>query len=295
MKTKYLLSLDGGGVRAVATVVFLKRLEEKLSIALSEKFDFFIGTSAGAIIAMGLALKGMNSEELTDLWSQRNLNKIMDNSRWDNALGLMQMSSKYDGIGKRKVLDNYFGKLCLGDAKKHVVVTSYDIEARSPVLLTSYDHPEVSAVDAGNATSAAPIYFPTAKVGERYLIDGGIVANHPVLHGYVEAKKLYPDHQIKILSIGTGLNKRPLKGKASQKWGLIGWVMHDLFGLMLESSLDHELAEGLIGQEYLRVNSAIGSVNRRLDDKSSSNLKKIKEMGESWWKNFGDSTLRLLN
>ena len=40
MKTKYLLSLDGGGVRAVATVVFLKRLEEKLSIALSEKFDF---------------------------------------------------------------------------------------------------------------------------------------------------------------------------------------------------------------------------------------------------------------
>ena len=62
MKTKYLLSLDGGGVRAVATVVFLKRLEEQLSIALSEKFDFFIGTSAGAIIAMGLALKGMNSE-----------------------------------------------------------------------------------------------------------------------------------------------------------------------------------------------------------------------------------------
>ena len=71
--------------------------------------------------------------------------------------------------------------------------------------------------------------------------------------------------------------------------------MHDLFGLMLESSLDHELAEGLIGQEYLRVNSAIGSVNRRLDDKSSSNLKKLMEMGESWWKNFGDSTLRLLN
>ncbi len=295
MKTKYLLSLDGGGVRAVASVIFLSHLERNLSVNLSEKFDFFIGTSAGAIIAMGLAIRGMDSEDLIDLWSESNLNKIMETSNWDNALGLMQMSSKYDGIGKKQLLENYFGGLSLGDAKKPVAVTSYDIEARNPVLLTSYDHPEISVVDAGNASSAAPIYYPTAKVGERYLIDGGIVANHPVLHGYVEAKKLYPNHQIKVLSIGTGLNKRPLKGKASQKWGLIGWIMHDLFGLMLESSLDHELAAELIGKEYLRVNSPIGPVNRRLDDKSSSNLKKIKEMGESWWRDFGDSTLQLLN
>jgi len=295
VKTKYLLSLDGGGVRAVASVIFLSHLERNLSVNLSEKFDFFIGTSAGAIIAMGLAIRGMDSEDLIDLWSESNLNKIMETSNWDNALGLMQMSSKYDGIGKKQLLENYFGGLSLGDAKKPVAVTSYDIEARNPVLLTSYDHPEISVVDAGNASSAAPIYYPTAKVGERYLIDGGIVANHPVLHGYVEAKKLYPNHQIKVLSIGTGLNKRPLKGKASQKWGLIGWIMHDLFGLMLESSLDHELAAELIGKEYLRVNSPIGPVNRRLDDKSSSNLKKIKEMGESWWRDFGDSTLQLLN
>ena len=52
-KTKYLLSIDGGGVRAVASVLFLKRLEEALSMPLYEKFDFFVGTSAGAIIAMG--------------------------------------------------------------------------------------------------------------------------------------------------------------------------------------------------------------------------------------------------
>ena len=71
--------------------------------------------------------------------------------------------------------------------------------------------------------------------------------------------------------------------------------MHDLFGLMLESSLDHELAEELIGNKYLRINSPIGKVNRRLDDKSKSNLEKIREMGESWWETFGQSTLDLLN
>ena len=294
-KTKYLLSIDGGGVRAVASVLFLKRLEEALSMPLYEKFDFFVGTSAGAISAMGLAIKKMNSDELVDLWSERNLNLIMKNSNWDRGLGLMQMSAKYDGIGKREVLTNYFGNLSLGDAYKPVAVTSYDIELRKPVLLSSYQNPELSVVDCGDATSAAPIYFPTAKVGDQYLIDGGIVANHPVLHGYVEAKKIYPNESITVLSVGTGLNKRSLRGKASQKWGLIGWMMHDLFGLMLESSLDHELAEELIGNKYLRINSPIGKVNRRLDDKSKSNLKKIREMGESWWETFGQSTLELLN
>ena len=149
-------------------------------------------------------------------------------------------------------------------------------------------------MDSGDATSAAPVYYPTAEVGDRFLIDGGIVANHPVLHGYVEAKKLYPDNELVVLSVGTGLNKRSLKGKDSKKWGLIGWMMHDLFGLMVESSMDHELAEELIGRNYLRINSPLGRVNRRLDDSSDSNIERIISMGESWWEEFGQRTIDLL-
>ena len=71
--------------------------------------------------------------------------------------------------------------------------------------------------------------------------------------------------------------------------------MHDLFGLMLESSLDHEIAEEIIGNDYLRVNSPLGRVNRRLDDNNKNNIKNIREMGESWWDKFGASALELLN
>jgi hypothetical protein len=71
-------------------------------------------------------------------------------------------------------------------------------------------------------------------------------------------------------------------------------MMHDLFGLMVESSLDHELAGDLIGKDYLRVNSALNGVNRRLDDKSEPNLLKIKKMGEQWWDKFGEDTVKLL-
>jgi len=295
MANKYLLSLDGGGVRELATVTFLANLEKALGEPLYKKFDFFIGTSAGAITAMALSIAKMNGDNLLELWSEETFERILDSSLWDSKLGLMQINPKYDGKGKTQVLTEYFGNLKLGDASGDLAITSYDIEERKPLLLTSYGNSNISAIDAGHASSAAPIYYPTARVGNRYLIDGGIVANNPVLHGYAEVKKLYPNSNIKILSVGTGLNKRPLKGKASQKWGLIGWLMHDLFGLMLESSLDHEIATEIIGKDYIRVNSPLGKVNRRLDDNNKRNLDNIRKMGESWWQEFGDSVLDLLS
>ena len=294
MKKKYILSIDGGGVRTIASIVFLQKLEANLDIPLSEKFDFFIGTSAGAISSLGLSINKMSASDLMNIWSKENLVKTMTNSSWETSLGIMQINPKYTNEGKREVLKEFFLDKKLGDAHKPVAVTSYDIEKRLPVLLTSYGDPDVSVVDSGDATSAAPVYYPTAQVGDRFLIDGGIVANHPVLHGYVEAKKLYPENDLVVLSVGTGLNKRPLKGQDSKKWGLIGWMMHDLFGLMVESSMDHELAEELIGKNYLRINSPLGRVNRRLDDNSDSNIERIISMGEGWWDEFGERTLLLL-
>ena len=291
---RYILSIDGGGIRTIASIVFLKELEARLGVPIAEKFDFFIGTSAGAISCLGLSVNKMPAADLMNIWSKENLVKTMTNSSWETNLGIMQINPKYTNEGKREVLKEFFSNKKLGEAYKPVAVTSYDIEKRLPVLLTSYNDPEVSVVDAGDATSAAPVYYPTAQVGDRFLIDGGIVANHPALHGYVEAKKLYPDNELVVLSVGTGLNKRSLKGEDSKKWGLIGWMRHDLFGLMVESSMDHELAEELIGEDYLRINSPLRRVNRRLDDSSDSNIERIISMGESWWDEFGQKALDLL-
>ena len=297
MERRYVLSMDGGGVRTLASITFLKNLEKSIGIKVHEQFDFFVGTSAGAISCLALASRNFSASELEEMWSYENLSRTMKSSSWETKLGLLQSNPKYSSEGKREVLSDYFGKAKLGDVNKPVAVLSYDIEARSPVLLKSYDDGDkhLSLVDVGDATSAAPIYYPTAKIGKRYLIDGAIVANHPVLHGYAEAKKLFPNCELRVLSVGTGLSKRPLKGEASKKWGIVGWLMHDLFGLMVESSLDHELAGDLIGENYLRVNSPLNGVNRRLDDKSEPNLKKIIKMGEEWWENFGKETINLLN
>ena len=75
-------------------------------------------------------------------------------------------------------------------------------------------------MSAASATSAAPIYYSTQEIDDgSWLIDGGIVANNPSLLGYAEAKKLFPNNNIKILSIGTGINRRKINGKNSSKVG----------------------------------------------------------------------------
>ena len=246
--TKYVLSLDGGGVRAIAALVFLKRLEAASGKKVFDIFDFFIGTSAGGINALNIGGLGMDSNELEEFWSQENLNKTMSKSFWGTG-SFLQTKPKYDGIGKREVLFNTFKDLSLGESKKPVAVLAYDVEKRMPRLLSSYDAPGIKMLSAASATSAAPIYYSTQEIDDgSWLIDGGIVANNPSLLGYAEAQKLFPNNNIKILSIGTGINRRKINGKNSSKWGALNWFNHDILGIMMESSIFDEISTDLIGE-----------------------------------------------
>ncbi|MDA0759111.1 MAG: patatin-like phospholipase family protein [Proteobacteria bacterium] len=293
--TRYVLSLDGGGVRAIAALVFLKHLEIESGQKIVDLFDFFIGTSAGGINALNIAGLGMNAKDLEIFWSEENLTKTMSKSFWDTA-SFLQTKPKYDGIGKREVLYEYFKDLSLGESAKPVAVLTYDVEQRKPRLLSSYGTPGIKMLSAASATSAAPIYYSTYEIDDgSWLIDGGIVANNPSLLGYSEAKKLFPNNQIKVLSIGAGINRRKINGKHSSKWGALSWFKHDILGIMLESSMFDEIATDLIGQDYLRVNSSTGLVNRRMDDNSEVNLERIHLMGMDWWTEFGAQTKKFLN
>src|SRR3954471_21697456 len=74
---KRILALDGGGLRGVLTVAFLKRIEDILrtktgggtDFRLSDYYDLIGGTSTGSIIAAGLAL-GMSVDEVRNHYFQ---------------------------------------------------------------------------------------------------------------------------------------------------------------------------------------------------------------------------------
>ena len=77
---KRIISFDGGGVRVIAGIVFLRKLEIESGRKISDIFDMFIGTSAGAFNASCFAVNAMTVNELKTYWSKDYLEKIMQTS-----------------------------------------------------------------------------------------------------------------------------------------------------------------------------------------------------------------------
>ena len=298
MAVKRILSLDGGGIRGAATAQFLNKLEASLDgESLFDTFDLFAGTSTGGIIAGALAILEKTGAELPDLYNYENANRIMNKSLWDRMAGFAQAEPRYDGTGKVAVLTDYFENKKLSDAKKPLLVVTYDVVKRNSDVLKSNGAQEVLAVEALNATSAAPLYFPTAKVAGdevRWLIDGGVIANNPAMCAYAEAKKLWPDDEVRMLSVGTGSINRPIDGEASQDYGALGWINHDLMGITMDESVVEYQSQVILGNNYLRVNSELIGVKDDMDDVSQKNIDDLKGLGDRWFTQFGAEAKELL-
>jgi len=294
-KTKKIISFDGGGVRVIAGIVFLKKLEVESGKKISDIFDMFVGTSAGAFNAACLAHGEMSAGELKTYWSKDYLDRIMETSFfWDQA-SLIQARPRYETKGRVKVLKEIFKNATLGDSRKPIVTLCYDIEKRSHVVHSSNMTPDISYIDAVCASSAAPMYFPTYQMDNgSWMIDGGVVTNNPTLIGFNHAKKFFNTNNIKVLSIGAGLNKHKISGETSSKWGGVGWLRNDIMGMMLDSEIHNDIAEEVIGSNYLRINSPIGKINKMLDDDSEENLEKIHLMGLDWWSEYKESVLNFI-
>lgn len=294
--SKKVLSFDGGGVRAIAGLVFLQKLEAESGKKIADMFDMFVGVSAGALNALCLGVNQMSAKEIKDYWSKDYIEEITSsNYFWDKA-SIIQARPKYENTGRIEVLKKIFYDKSMGESKKPVMTLSYDVENRSYVTHSSFGTPGISVISACCASSAAPVYFPTYQAEDGgWYIDGGVVSNNPSLLAYTQAKNYFKSDDIKVLSIGTGLNTRKINGQQSSSWGGLGWLRHDVMGIMLETGLENDLAQDLLGKSYLRINSPIGKINRRLDDSSGTNLKKIHLMGMSWWDEFGDEALKFLD
>jgi|GEM_PF-3111292 len=54
---------------------------------------------------------------------------------------------------------------------------------------------------------------------------GGIRGIIPAVSAYVEAKKLFPNDEIKLLSLGTGELVRAIPFNQAKDWGKVGWAL----------------------------------------------------------------------
>lgn len=306
-KPIYILCVDGGGVKGAAAAQFLYRLEtEILNDNLFDTFDFYGGTSTGAMIVSAIVYGQYPGIDLIEkLCIPKNLQRIMDKSIWDKMLDLLQTKPKYDGKGKRQVMEeNIIDTDMKHSNGKSVILSAYDILYNDPHFFKSWNSKGVSILDAIDASSAAPGYFPSIPIYIKnevhYFIDGGVCANNITDCAYADALKRYgKDADIRILSIGTGKHKEDdddinYVGR-TKHWGGVQWVSKgNLIQTLMsgpEECVDYRTYTftKALGHSYLRINGFLD--DDAIDNVSDANIQLLKESGNEWFDNFKDELL----
>lgn len=168
--------LSGGASLGAAQAGMLRALWEHGITA-----DLLVGTSAGALNAAFVASRPQTAK------TARELGRIWCDLQRDHVFPV-RMRALFGGLcGKRDhlVSDQAVRRLVRGhidyddlaDAGTPLHVVAYDVIAGSEVVLS-----EGPAVDAITASASIPGVLPPVVMGERCLIDGGVVNNTPISH-----------------------------------------------------------------------------------------------------------------
>lgn len=230
---KKILALDGGGIRGILTVEILARIEELLrqksgrgqDFVLADYFDFFAGTSTGAIIAACLSW-GMTVDRIRDFYLQNGTEMFDKASLLDRYY-----RHKFDSEKLSLRLREEFGaETTLGSDQLKTLLMMVLRNASTDSPWPVSNNPAAKYNDGRRpdcnlnlplwqlvrASTAAPTYFPPeiVKIGTREFIfvDGGITMyNNPSFQAFlmatVEPFNLnWPagQDQMLVASVGTG-------------------------------------------------------------------------------------------
>jgi patatin-like phospholipase/acyl hydrolase len=265
VSTYRVLALDGGGIRGVVTTILLQRIAATPGLeSFLDSIDLVAGTSTGGLIALGIA-KRLPLEEIRDLYVREGP-RIFDDSWLDDLTDLGNLAgAEYDSSRLRKALQARFGETTLGELRKRVLITAFDLDNEAPGRRTwkpklfhnfpgpNTDRPEL-AYKVGLYTSAAPTYFPSVDG----FVDGGVYANNPSMCALAQTQdaRYAPNPalgDVVLLSLGTGTSLQYVRGK-SHDWGLAQWVK-PLIRLMLDGTAgiaDYQCSQ-ILGDRYHRL------------------------------------------
>ena len=232
-----LLSLSGGGYRGLYTAAALAALENAAGRPIGQCFELIAGTSIGGIIALAVAFE-VKMQAVVEIFQSAGTRVFPERRPGSSLARYRDLWSDYRRPPfahepLREVIEALIGKdTVLGDAKHPVLIPSVNLtEGRPQVFKTRHYEGahrdwQLNATDVGMATSAAPTFFPPARIGHCLYADGGLFANSPDLIALHEAtfflKK--PQSECWLLSIGTTTTKYSVADEPEQSYGIGFWV-----------------------------------------------------------------------
>lgn len=266
-----ILSLAGGGYLGLYTAFVLAGLEARAGEPLARRFDLIAGTSVGGLLALALAFEvpvatvvTLFRERGAEIFSTRGL----PTSRVGRLIDLTRavLGPKYSGDALRKALVEIFEQRRLQDAPHRLVVPAVNVSlSQTKVFKTPHGEASggderVLAVDVAMATSAAPAYFPSVKVGRHLYADGGMFAVAPDQVALHEAEHFLgiPPERVEMLSIGTATaGYKPADGVDADD-GAVGWLSDGrliLTTVAVQQQHVQAMLEDRLGTRYQRIDA----------------------------------------
>jgi len=265
-KRFFILSIDGGGLRGIITILILARILEKFPDFLS-KIDFITGCSNGGMVAMALAF-GHGPK-----FCHRLLEMTGETIFKTGMISTKVNSAKFRNVPLKLLCDIIWQEKKLKDAKMRVMIPAFLLDNRQdkdrssesrifhniPACSTmendstSYSGEELAS-DVVMRTIAAPTYFPSYQ----QYVDGGLFAHDPsslALSLSLSPKRLNKrPEEIAILSLGTGRVFHYYEDK-THDWGYYQWIPR----------LPSCFWDGMLSKSAMICSEILGSSYHRLD------------------------------
>lgn len=272
-----LASISGGGIRGVIPATIIKHIEKRTAKPIHQLFNVFSGVSSGSIIAAaanrptdplsGAEIVEMFEKEASTIFPYVSLYNPIN---WWYSLWY----PKYSFDGMHQVLQKYCGNMTLADALNPLVIPAAEMPQQKSWWFTKskiftregsqiQNHlsndlvKQIPIVDILEASAAAPTFFPYKKMAiggsEHYFMDGGTIANNPVVIGKCYSRWLYGTQSDDIVAcFGTGA---PIDNQLNREnnSGYVYWgknyptaslnLAADEASLEMEVSMDHHPRE----------------------------------------------------
>ncbi len=290
MQPRFVLSLDGGGSHLLIQLSVLASLEAETGISVYDQFDMVAGSSSGGMIACLILGRAMSASGIMHMIQQEKLLENMMTGHWMNRfLNRLQMRPKYSGVSKKRVLQREFGHLRLASLDKSLFIPCFNLDRDQLEIFTNHCRENFLLSEIADACTAAPSFYPPVQMEDGgWRIDGGVGMNNPALAAYLHARKIWPNHDVKVLSIGSGWRSFDFNGAKACAYGGMQWSAKGIASVILREKMmaNARMTEAMLGEHVLYINDYLR--NYAMADHMDSanhpdNQRKSLEIGRMWY------------